>query len=104
MLDERALAASLLCVERREILREAFAQPLFVIVLPSNGLPPPLVRELVRQEELRKAFECRRVVAPVGVRHRQRVFDDREVPGTMPAWQVAFEQGNRRGSHAEYRQ
>ena len=52
---EGLLAASLLGIERGEVLREAFAQPLLVIVLPADGLAPPLMRELVRDEELGKA-------------------------------------------------
>jgi hypothetical protein len=40
----------LLRVERREVLREAFTQPLLVVVLPPDRLSPPLVRELVGQK------------------------------------------------------
>ena len=59
-----ALAARLLRVERREVLREAFAEPLLVVVLPADRLAPPLVRQLVREEELGEAVERRRVAAP----------------------------------------
>ena len=59
-LAERRLAALLFRVERGEVLREAFAQPLLVIVLPADRLPEPLVRELVRHEELGEALERRR--------------------------------------------
>ena len=74
---EGAVAARLLRVERREVLREAFTQPLLVVVLPSDRLSPPLVRELVGQKEFWEVFERRRVVAPRRVSHRQRVLDQR---------------------------
>ena len=51
---ERLGAALALGVERGEVLREALAEPLLVIVLPADRLAPPLVRELVREEERRK--------------------------------------------------
>ena len=57
---ERVLAAPLLRVERGEVLREAFAQPLLVIVLPAHRLAEPLMRELVREEELGEVLERRR--------------------------------------------
>src|SRR4051794_9089556 len=44
---EHLVAALALRVERREVLREAFADPLLVIVAPADGLAPPLMRELV---------------------------------------------------------
>src|SRR6478609_4770730 len=51
------LSPGLLRVQRREVLREARAQPLLVIVLAADGLAPPLMRELVREKELREAVE-----------------------------------------------
>ena len=51
---ERLLAAPLPGVERGEVLREALAEPLLVVVLPADRLAPPLVRELVRDVELRE--------------------------------------------------
>ena len=62
--DERRVAARLLRVERGEVLREPFAEPLLVVVLPADRLAPPLVRELVGEEELGEAVERRRIVAP----------------------------------------
>ena len=50
------LAALLFGVERGEVLREAFAQPLLVIVLPADGLAEPLMREFVRDEKLGKPW------------------------------------------------
>ena len=61
---ERVLAAPLAGEERREVLREAFAQPLLVVVLPAHGLPQPLMRELVREEELGEVVEVAGIVAP----------------------------------------
>ena len=66
-------------VERREVLREAFAQPLLVIVPPADRLAPPLVRELVREEEVREVLERRRIVAPDERRGRQRLVERREI-------------------------
>ena len=51
---EHLVAALVLRVQRREVLREAFAEPLFVVVPPADRLAPPLVRELVREEEIRE--------------------------------------------------
>ena len=50
--DEDTIASRLLRVQRGEVLREAFTDPLLVIVLPADRLAPPLVRELVGEEEL----------------------------------------------------
>src|SRR5262245_17547842 len=61
---ERAFTAPLLRIQRRQVLREAFAQPLLVIVLPADRLPEPLMRELVRHEELGEALERGRIIAP----------------------------------------
>src|SRR5437764_515561 len=47
---ERVVALLVLRVERGEVLREALAQPLLVIVAPANSLAPPLVRHLMRDE------------------------------------------------------
>ena len=52
---ERVFAAPFAGKEGREVLREALAQPLFVMVLPAHGLPEPLVRQFVRHEEFWKA-------------------------------------------------
>ena len=46
-------------VERRKVLREPFANPLLVIVLPSDGLAPPLVRRFMREKEFGEAVEVR---------------------------------------------
>src|SRR5581483_9746924 len=71
---ERVLAADVFRVESGEILREALADPLLVVVAPADGLPPPLVRYLVRDEELRKVVERRRIVPPRQLRRRQRLI------------------------------
>ena len=51
---EHVVAALMLRVERGEILREPLADPLLVVVPPADRLAPPLMRELVREEELRE--------------------------------------------------
>jgi hypothetical protein len=51
-------------IERREVLREALAEPLLVIVSPPDRLSPPLVGELVREKEVGVVVERRRVVSP----------------------------------------
>ena len=58
------VAALVLRVQRGEVLREAFAEPLLVVVAPADRLAPPLVRELVREEEFGIVLERRRIVAP----------------------------------------
>ena len=63
--SRRGIAVGALRVQRGEILREPLADPLLVVVLPADRLSPPLVRELVREEELRDACKRRRIVAPV---------------------------------------
>ena len=42
-------------VERRRVVREALGHPLVAVVLPVDGRSPPLVRHLVRAEQLRLA-------------------------------------------------
>ena len=49
---ERLVTVAQLSVQRGEVLRESFAQPLFVVVAPADRLSPPLMRELMRQKEL----------------------------------------------------
>ena len=44
-------------IERGEVLGDAFAEPLLVVVLPADGLPPPLMGELVRDEEIGEVVE-----------------------------------------------
>ena len=80
----------LLRVEGGEVLREAFAQPLFVIVLPPDSLPPPLVRELVREIERRKALEVDGVVAPDNGLVRQHLVQHGEVRRTVSAGQLVL--------------
>src|SRR5580765_8271003 len=63
-LAEDLRSAPALGVQTGEKLREAFAEPLLVVVLPTDRLAPPLMRELVREEELREALEVRGVRAP----------------------------------------
>src|SRR4029450_957351 len=45
--------ARLLGVERGKVLSESLTQPLLVVIPPADSLTPPLMRELVGQEELR---------------------------------------------------
>ena len=61
---EGLIAAMVLRVQRREILGETFAQPLFVIVAPADRLSPPLMRHFMGKKELGIPVERRRVVAP----------------------------------------
>ena len=61
---ERLVTVVMLRVQRGEVLRESFAQPLLVIVAPADRLSPPLMRELMRQEELGEPVEVGRIVAP----------------------------------------
>src|SRR5260370_21058634 len=89
---EHLVAPLLLRIERSEVLREPFAQPLFVVIAPADRLPPPLVRDLVREEEIRKAAERGGVVAPDQRRRRQRLGQFGAVapaiaarPGAFPA-------------------
>jgi hypothetical protein len=49
------------------------------------------------QEVRLVAFEGHRVVPPDQRRERQRLIQDREVRGTVPAGQIAFGQGEREG-------
>src|SRR5206468_5701051 len=70
---EHVVSALALRVHRGEVLREAFAQPLLVIVPPADRLSPPLMRELVRDEEVGEAAERGRIVAPHERRRRQRL-------------------------------
>src|SRR6185503_16396656 len=86
----------LLRVQRGEVLCEAFAEPLFVIVLPADGLPPPLMRELVGEKELGESVERRRIVAPRRTVRRDRVLDQREVPRAVSAGQFALDERNGR--------
>ena len=77
---EHLVAALVLRVQRGEVLREAFAQPLLVVVAPADRLSPPLVRELVREEELRDS--CRTPpdrCASASADDRQRLVQHREV-------------------------
>ena len=62
----------LLGVEQRKKLREAFADPLLVVVLARDCLPPELVRQFVGEEVLREVLEGHRVACPGerGARHR----------------------------------
>ena len=82
---EYVVAAEFLRVERGKVLREPLAEPLLVVVAPADRLPPPLVRDFVRQEKLRVRRERRRIVAPRDPGVGRRLIQDREVPGTMTA-------------------
>jgi len=62
MLGTALVAALALSVHGGEVLREAFADPLFVVVAPADRLSPPLVRKLVRDQAVTGTF---------GVLHRQ---------------------------------
>src|SRR5207249_1828145 len=89
------VAPKVLGVERGEVLREALADPLLMIVAPSDRLTPPLVSELVRDEEFRIVVERRRVVSP-DVRGRgERLVEGREISRTVAAGKVALDQSHR---------
>ena len=91
-----ACHAAPLGVQRGEVLREPFAQPLLVIRAPADRLTPPLVGELVREEEVRIVFERGGIVPRKKERrHRCRFVEHREVAGTMPAGQIAFDERDR---------
>jgi hypothetical protein len=94
---EQHFAAIVGRVERGEILGEAFAQPLLVIVLPAHGLAPPLVRDLVREEVRSVALEGDGIVSPVERRHRQRLIEHREIRRAVAAREIVF--GDGEGEH-----
>jgi hypothetical protein len=75
-------------------LREALADPLLVIVLAPDGLAPPLVRQLVGQEECRVVVEAHRIVPPHEVRRYDRV-EYRKVRGTVSARPLGLGEGQR---------
>src|SRR5688572_23084356 len=58
-LPEDPFLFHVLRVHRREVLGEPLADPLLVVVLPTDRLSPPLMRGLVSQKELRKTVEVR---------------------------------------------
>ncbi len=87
---ERVLATGLLRIERREILGEAFAQPLLVVVLPAHCLPPPLVGQLMSHKEVGIVAKRRRVVAPRQRCLWRRRIDHGEVPRTMSAGRLVL--------------
>ena len=87
---EGLFATLALSKERGKVLGEPFADPLLVIVSPSDCLAPPLVRELVRQEELRIVVERSRIVAPHKRCGRQGLIQCGEIARTVPPRQVAF--------------
>ena len=93
--DEHVVAALVLCVHRREVLREALADPLLMVVPPADRLAPPLVRELVREEELRIAPERGRIVAPDELRARELLIERGEIAGAVAARQIALDEGDR---------
>src|SRR5436190_14650030 len=93
--DEDVVAALVLCVHRREVLREALADPLLMVVPPADRLTPPLVRELVREEELRIAPERGRIVAPDELRARELLIERGEIAGAVAARQIALDEGDR---------
>ena len=68
------LAAVRAGVEHGEVLREPLAQPLLVVVLPADRLAPPLVRDFVRQKQMRvDVLERDRILRPRKRRRRQRL-------------------------------
>ena len=93
--QEHAVAPRLLRPERREVLREALAEPLLVVVLPADGLSPPLVRQLVGDEEVGEVVERRRVAAPGDVRVGLRIVQQREVAGAVTARRFGLHQPDR---------
>ena len=85
-------------VEGREVLRQPLAQPLLVVVLPADRLSPPLMRDLVSEEEGREAGEDRRIGLPGDDGARlpgQLVVHQGEIGGAVPARQAAVSQGHR---------
>ncbi len=94
-LPEGLFTASLLRVQRGEVLSEALAQPLLVIILPTNGLAPPLMREFVGDKELREVVERRRVVPERKRCNRQRVVEHGKIARTVAAGAVVLDHRNR---------
>ena len=92
---EDIVAALALRVESGEVLGEALAQPLIVIGPPSDSLPPPLMRDLVGQEEVGIVLERRRVVPPRHLRRGQRLVERRKVRRAVAAGAIVFDDGNR---------
>ena len=82
-------------VERGEILREALADPLLVIVLPAHRLSPPLMCGLMGEEKLGEIVEIRRVGAPRDRRRRRRQAERREVRRAMTARLFALDERER---------
>src|SRR5207342_275959 len=70
---EYGVAALMPRVQRGEVLREALADPLLVVVAPADRLSPPLVRKLVRDEEVRELVERGGIAAPGERGHGQRL-------------------------------
>ncbi len=85
----------MLGIEAGEELREAFAQPLLVIVLPADRLSPPLMRKLVGEEEFREPLEVRRIRSPDEWRVRQRLVERDEVARAVPARQRVLDERQR---------
>ena len=95
MLRKTSFAAALAAVERGEVLREPFTQPLLVKVLPAHGLAPPLMCDFVGQKKLGKTIERRRV-APPRQRHARRGLVERgKVRRAVTARQGVLEQRDR---------
>src|SRR5215467_12066111 len=83
------IAALMLCVEGREVLRKSLAQPLLVVVAPAHRLSEPLMRQLVRDEEVGKLVERRGIVPPDDLIERQRLNNFREVCRAVAAREIA---------------
>src|SRR6185503_21158719 len=97
--DARETAFTILLgVEHGEVLREGLAQPLLVIVLPTDRLAPPLMRQFVRKEKGREVLEVDRIVAPDDGRTGHQLIQYGEVRRTVPAGPVAlrYRQGKTR--------
>ena len=88
-------STQMLRVQRGEVLGEALAQPLLVIVAPPDTVAPPLVSHLVRQEELRVVLERGRIVTPSEPAARQWHLQRGKVRRAVSARQFALDNTQR---------
>src|SRR6266545_6996784 len=106
--DGRELVGTTLAfgIQRGEVLRESFAEPLLVVIFPPDRLSPPLVCDLVRDEKRRIVLERDGIVVPHERRRRHRLVEHGEIRGTVAARHVTFGHGERErvvGSVSEQR-
>ena len=92
-LHELLFTVAVLCVQRGEILRKPFAQPLLVVVLPADGLAPPLMCDLMSEKEVGEAVEALLAGGGAGEVDRVLVREDEDAAGAEPAGRLGATQG-----------